>query len=176
MEWEDLSTSPTTPAEQALEPFLFLLEMSLSDPLKLQKFVATVQSLADRFDPASYASYLVDESLPSIGRTSKRERQVLLQTALGDTHVPNFSSFLHARMANIPLVEPTPLEIFGLEKRMSPYVGSGLAIFDMGVDTSFSLKAQLPGPVNSVHTRLRTEARAINQMSYFLRQGLIRVD
>ena len=149
-----------------LGPFILLLQLTFPDPLDQQKFVATLQSHADRFEPSGFAGLLKD-------RPAEEGQRVLMQVALGDTQVPNWNSFLNARLAGLPLIEPSPVEVFGLEAHSAPYTGSGITAFDLGADTSFYVEATLPGEINDVHNELRLDPAALSQMKTFLQEGTI---
>ena len=149
-----------------LGPFILLMQLTFPDPLDQQKFVATLQSPADRFDPSGFASLLKS-------RIAEESQHVLMQVALGDTQVPNWSSFLNARIAGLHLIQPSPVSVFGLASQSTPHFGSGLTAFDLGADTAFSVEATLPGDINDVHNELRLHPAALSQMKTFLQSGTI---
>jgi hypothetical protein len=151
------------------QPFLLVMSGVIPDPLHQQLFVATLQPAFDRFESGSYARYLSDEPLEG----SHPERRVLLQIGLGDVSVPNLGSFLHARLLGVPVVTPSPATPFGLEPAAAPLDGSGLTLWDFGVDHSVYDVADPSGVGNVVHEGVRQEAAAIDQLRRFLDSGRI---
>jgi len=143
--------------------------LSLPDPLDQQKFIATLQPHVDRFDPATYAPFLTRSPLPG----APRDRRVLMQAVLGDTAIPNLSSFLHGRLAGLPLVTPSPRVPFNFEAVPGPFNGSGMTLFDLGEDDSFTQVADFPGSRNRVHDELRFHPAALAQMREFYTTGHI---
>lgn len=148
-------------------PFYTLLEYPLPDPLDRQKFAATLQRHFDRFDPASYAPLVLKEKLPD----SPPDRQILLQIGLGDTEVPNIAAFLHARLLGIGITSPSPLEVFGLRPHPGGQSGSALTLFDFGLDTSFSRRADPNIGENEAHEGVRLLDSAMIQLDAFFRRG-----
>ncbi|MBI3183399.1 MAG: hypothetical protein HYZ28_14775 [Myxococcales bacterium] len=149
--------------------YLFFLELSVPDPLDQQKYIATLQRHFDRMDPATYAAMLVRERLPG-----SPERQVLMQTGLGDTAVPNLGSFLHARLAGLPVLEPSPAVPYRLEGVAAPTGGSAIALYDFGKDVAAIYRDATPAPSdNEVHEGLRRLEPALEQMDRFFREGRI---
>ncbi len=101
-----------------------------------QLFAATMQRSFDRFDPGSFAEYLLTEPLDDAPA-----RPLLFQAGLGDVSVPNLGTFLHARLVGIPLVEPSPAEVYGLETTEGP-APAGLTLIDFGIDLSIYDQAE----------------------------------
>jgi hypothetical protein len=155
------------------ERFLFLLNLSVPDPLDQQKIAAQFQREFDRFDPATYAPYLLSEEVPEGPPNDPAHRRVLLQMGLGDASVPNLGSTLHARFLGVPWVTastvPPP---FGFIVEDAPVEGSGFVGFDFGVDTSAAAVADFPDD-NGVHEGLRRTEAALRQVDAFLNDGVI---
>lgn len=146
------------------DPFLRLLEGSLSDPLDQQKFTASLQEQFDRFDPSTYAPFVLQNPLPQ----SPPDRRVLLQIGLGDRSVPNLGSFLHARLLGIPELSPNPFPVFGLGTVEAPFSGSALALYDFGIDLVDAYAVADPGGEdNEVHESVRLLEAALAQMDAF---------
>lgn len=148
-------------------PFLTFLADSLPDPLDQQKFVALSQTALDRIDPGIYAPLLLEQPLPG-----SRPRRVLMQIGLGDVQVPNTGSFLHARALGLPLLDPAPAPIFGLEPRPGPIEGSAVGLYDLGIDLSVYERAKPPTQENVVHDGLRLRAPALEQLATFFERGV----
>ncbi len=139
------------------------------DPLEQQKLLATYQRPFDRFDPATYARYLLSEKLP--GNPDKR---VLMQAGLGDDSVPNLGTFLHARLAGVPLMRPSPYPAWGLVDAGSGAT-SALELYDFQVGDPNVLyrAADFQPEANGVHTSVRKDARALEQMRRFWEEGTV---
>ncbi len=155
------------------EGFLFFLNLSVPDPLDQQMLTAQLQRGFDRFDPAVYAPYVRDQPLLSGPDNGREGREILLMTGRGDSQVPNLGTFLHARYLGVPWIEPSAIDApFGLQTRTAPHVGSGVYVFDMGVDPSFEREATFPDE-NFVHNDLRSTVESVRQMTAFFADGTI---
>jgi hypothetical protein len=145
--------------------FLLLLDGPLPGSLAKQKFAASLQPQLDRIDPGFWAPRVLADKLPG----SPADRRVLQQAGIGDTQVPNFGSFLHARLLNLPQMSPGPRAIFGLDQAPSPHDGSAFALYDVGQDDAF-YKENKPAPKdNGVHGAVRIRADVLEQMDLFFR-------
>jgi hypothetical protein len=146
------------------EMFLFMLEQSLRDPLDQQKYLATSQVYFDRIDPATYAPFVLQRPLPG----SPADRRVLMQAGLGDVEVPNVGTYFHARALGVPLLAPSPAEVYGLEKKAGPLSGSALSLFDFGVDLKAAYGSAKPAAEpNPVHDTLRFQTSTLQQLNQF---------
>jgi len=155
------------------EGFLFFLDRALPDPLDQQVLTAHLQRGYDRFDPATYAPY-VNAPLPEGPDNGGEGRRVLLQVGRGDAQVPNLGAFLHARYLGVPFVLPSAITPpADLPTTTAPHEGSGIYVFDMGVDPSFEEQANIPPEENVVHDSLRSTREAVAQMRAFLNDGVI---
>ena len=116
-----------------------------------------------------YAKYLLKEKLP--GNTDKH---ILMQAGLCDDEVPNLGTFLHARMAGVPLMQPSPYAAWGLENAQSGAT-SALELYDMGVANpdDFYRVATFQLNENGVHEGVRRDPRAKEQMRLFWESGVI---
>ncbi len=149
--------------------YLDLLTIAIKDPLEQQKFIATLQRHLDRFDPATWASALVREKL-----SGSPDRRVLMQAGLGDASVPNVGTWLHARFAGLPVLEPAPYRPYGLAAVPAPVEGSALAIYDFGIDVEkLNRLADPPLEENPVHEGVRRLTPALEQMKVFFREGRV---
>jgi len=151
---------------------IFMMKFPMPDPLEQQKTVAIMQGQFDRVDPSSYVQYVMSESLPGVPTSIPQNRQVLMQTVLGDVSVPNFASFMTARMMKVPLLMPSPLDIYGVDT-VAEGSANGWSLFDMGYDTSFYEKAT-PSGDNDGHDEMRWLPEAFHQMASFLGAGDLR--
>lgn len=154
---------------QPFAAFLALLMLNDVEALDQQKFAALAQHGFDRLDPFSYAPYVLRERLPG----APTERRVLMRVGIGDASVPNLGTYMHARALGVPLLSvpgeessPTPI---GLERVSSPHDGSGISIYDFGIEAS--TVATPPTEGNVVHDGLRRLEAAKEQLDRFLRPG-----
>jgi hypothetical protein len=149
--------------------YFALLDLSLSDPLEQQKYLATLQRPLDRIDPATWAVHLLDSPLP--GNPDKR---VLMQVGLMDNGVPNVGTFYHARLAGLPVLAPSPRVPWGLEEAPGPLT-SALAVYDfqLGDVDAFYRAADFSPETTIVHEAVRRLPAAKRQVSKFLSTGLV---
>jgi hypothetical protein len=153
--------------------YLAILDFSIVDGLEQQKLIATYQRGFDRFDPAQYGAYILNDDLP-VGPPSQREqKQVLMQVGIGDDQVPNFASWTHARIVGIPVVQPSARDVPLLPTANAPLEGSGLVIWDLGDDDSFYESAQPTTEKTSAHEGVRRRPEAHAQMRRFWHDGII---
>ncbi len=158
---------------QPFERFLFVMELPLPDPLDHQKLAASMQMQFDRIDPATYARFVLRDELPQGPAGQAARRRVLMQCGVGDSHVPNFSSYFHARMLGVPLLAPSARQPWGMQSVDPPLDdGSAMVVYDMGIDDSFAVLAT-PPEVNFLHGTLRFQPQVVEQMDRFLRTGSI---
>jgi hypothetical protein len=148
---------------------LNLLAIAVPDPLEQQKLLATYQRLFDRFEPGSYARYLVTETLPG-----NPEKRVLMQAGLGDDEVPNLGTFLHARLAGVPLMQPSPWAPWGIPNAASGAT-TALELYDLKVGDPNVLyrAADFQPEENGVHNGVRQDPRALEQMKRFWNEGTV---
>lgn len=155
------------------ERFLFLLDLTVPDPLDQQKIAAQFQRAFDRFDPASYAPYILDDEVPFGPPNTPRGRRVMLQMGLGDSSVPNLGTTLHARYLGVPYVKATTVDApFGLDVVAAPHDGSGFVAYDFGVDKDEVLVADFPEE-NGVHEGVRRTEPALRQIDAFFHSGVV---
>jgi hypothetical protein len=153
--------------------FLFLLDVSLPDPMDQQKLAAQMQTHFDRFDPASFAPFVIGQPLPRGPDNGASRRRVLMQMGLGDAQVPNVGSELHARLVGLPLVTPSPKKVWALDSVTAPHEGSGFAVFDLGVSDDYYSTAAPAAEGNLVHDEVRRTPEVIEQIAAFINDGVI---
>ncbi|MBS2028216.1 MAG: hypothetical protein JST54_09955 [Deltaproteobacteria bacterium] len=163
-------THMMTRAKPFGDDFLPFLDLSMPDPLEQQKYMAMMQPQFDRFDPATYAPFVVHAPFPE----TPSDRRVMLQNGLGDDEVPNLGTFLDYRMLQVPLVTPAPAAPFGVQTVAAPYAGSAASLYDFDID----LQAQYAEAVNAVnennvHGTLRGVDAALQQMKKFYADGTV---
>jgi len=150
-------------------PLLGLIEDFAPDPLDTQKFAAQLQTALDRIDSVTYAPCMLSNTYPG----SPAERRVLMEMAMGDSEVPNLATHLHARVLGLGLLEPAPVEIFGLPLETAP-AASALVAHDFGIDLSTVELARPPESSNGVHTEVsRLKATRLQIDAFFQPDGQI---
>lgn len=154
--------------------FLDLLELSMPDRLEQQKLAASLQPVFDFIDPASYTPLVHGAASTFAGKLpqSPARREVLMQLGLGDPQVPNFTTFLHARLLGLELSGPSPVTPWGIRGPGSQQVerSSGLTVYDFGVDWQAIWRDPDPDkPGNAVHDGVRITDASLEQMDRFLR-------
>jgi hypothetical protein len=149
-------------------PFLFLISVKLPDFLDRQKLVTMLQSSMERIDPLTYAPRALAETYPN----SPPARRVLVHIGVGDAAVPNLAAHLHARALGIPLLEPGPRTLAGIEPKPAP-MDSALVEFDFGINPWPDAEARPPplDPSNKVHESVRRLPAAKEQIDRFFRPG-----
>lgn len=146
-----------------------LLNLSVSESLEQQKFLALIQRPLDRLDPASYAAFLQQAPLPG-----NAEKRILMQVGLMDASVPNLGSWLHARLLGLKVLTPSAYVPYGLETATYPAT-SGLQIHDfkLGDVDAYYRQANFPVVKTAVHDTLRGQSSVLRQLNRFFRDGEI---
>lgn len=143
-----------------LTAFFFLLDME--SQYDRRRFESTLQPYFDRIDGAFWARRVFEKPLENA-----RERRVLMQIGLGDVEVPNIGAFIHARALGLPLLEPSPMPVSGLDTVEAPAT-SALSLFDLRVDLNEVYElAQPHGKENRVHEGMRRLSGAMSQLESF---------
>jgi hypothetical protein len=155
---------------EPFNPFLTVINGILDDPLDHQLFAAELQVAFDRFDPATYARYLVAEPLAG----TPEDRAILMQMGIGDVSVPNLGTLLHARLIGVPYTTPSPLEPYGLEPVEPPLTGGpALTMWDYGIPADVYAEARPSDGPNEVHEGVRNEPTMVEQLRAFYATGTI---
>jgi hypothetical protein len=94
-----------------------------------------------------------------------------MQTGFADTQVPDFTAQLHARLMGVPVLEPAPMSLWGLETVSSPAPASAFTYFRYDVDAEFRQTARPAQAGNEVHEGIRRLTAAKDQLDAFLRPG-----
>jgi len=147
--------------------FKLILDGSYADKLDQQVLICVLQSSLDPADGMNLASHLAADPLP--GNPAK---QVLLQIGVGDMQVSNVASAMLARTASWPLLDDSPLAVWGVAQAAGP-LPSALTIWD-----TQETEQPPPGNLNSnvtnqnnAHAGVRELPAAMDQIDHFLRQG-----
>jgi hypothetical protein len=151
-------------------PLFAIMASALREPLSTQAYIAMMAASLDRIDPAVYAPFVRERPFPA----SPAERQVLMQTGLGDSQVPNIGSFLHARALGLSLTAPSARDVFGLTQAAPETLRSAITLFDFGIDEAPYAKGALAP--NKVHDSVRLDPQALDEMRAFVQSGKIQID
>lgn len=158
--------------------------MDFPNELEVKKFVALAQIPFDLVDPVSFAPYLIRGDT-ALGIEAK---QVLMQEALDDASVPNFTSRLQVRTAGVPPMEQLIDDVFGLEAAVDAtggIDGSGYVQYETHVDVvppvgneplmedQHSEIMGEDGEYVSAHSAVARIPAAIAQMDGILNESLI---
>lgn len=158
------------------EGFTFFLDRSVPDPLDQQLLAAQLQRGFDRFDPGTYAPYIIEQPLPEgpdNGVGGGVGRRVLMMYGRGDSQVPNLGTQMHMRLLGLPWVTPNDLpQPFALDAAASPVGGSGAFAVNMGADPSFEAEATFPEET-PVHDGMLSLAEVQALFGTFMREGVI---
>jgi hypothetical protein len=143
-----------------------------SDPRDLQLEMSLLQLVFDPIDSLNWVEHLAQDRLP--GRPDVR---VSLQEAVGDCQVSNMVTEWVARAGDIPVVTPTPREVWGLEPiTAEPPDGTdrnaALLIYDEGYEALAS--GNLPPPEdNGAHATVRKLEVYLEHVGAFMEDGTI---
>jgi len=102
----------------------FLAKRNFPDPRELQLYLALLQSQLDPIDPINFVDHLVSPRFEGRGPL-----RASLHMAVNDSQVNNLVTEWVARTAGVPLLTPSPKEIWGLETveaPLSPELASAL--------------------------------------------------
>ncbi len=154
------------PRARPFEPLLGLVRNSFEsdtdpNPVATEVFIAGLARKMEPIDPGIWAPFVLERKLPK----SPQDRQVLVQTGLADSAVPNVGAFLLARAMKLSQTGPAAAEIPGIPTTTDK-LASGLTTFDFGVDRNQTL-AYAPVPTNDVHEGVRVDPNALTELERF---------
>jgi hypothetical protein len=133
--------------------------------------MALSQHTWDRVDPITYSGRVLQDPYPG----SPPERHVLMQIGIGDHSVNNLASHVNARAMGMPLLDPTPRPIHGLDAATSP-ADDALVVVDFKLATEPGIEARIPTEAekNDVHEGVRRNPRIKQQLdAFFQPDGVI---
>ncbi len=142
------------------------------DPRELQLEMSLLQLVFDPIDSLNWVEHLAKDRLP--GRPPVR---VSLQEAVGDCQVSNMVTEWVARAGDIPLVTPSPREVWGLEQiTAEPPNGTArnaaLLIYDEGYDPLDPGNLP-PDEDNGAHGTVRRLEAYLEHVGAFMEDGTI---
>jgi pimeloyl-ACP methyl ester carboxylesterase len=148
-----------------------IVEQALEEPRERQLAFSIMQMAADPIDPINYARNLVHNRFPG-----RAPMAALVGMAVNDSQVRNLLTEWVARSADLPLVTPSPKEVFGLRQKSAEAPGldepGGFVIYDEEVEPS--PRGNIP-PLedNDTHGTLRYVPAYRTQLGTFLETGKI---
>ncbi len=128
---------------------------AIEDPADRQRLYALSQLWWDPVDPASYVELL-------------GAQPVLLQAAVGDEQVPNFTTEALARAARIPLLEPAALPPPELPTVTVPVADGTAVLAQFDPEVALPAPTNRPAAVTQAHTRPRLWSGARQQAIAFM--------
>ena len=142
------------------------------DPRELQLEMSLLQLVFDPIDSLNWVEHLAKDRLP--GRPPVR---VSLQEAVGDCQVSNMVTEWVARAGDIPVVTPSPREVWGLEQiTAEPPNGTArnaaLLIYDEGYDPLDPGNLP-PDEDNGAHGTVRRLEAYLEHVGAFMEDGTI---
>lgn len=150
----------------------FILENRYEDPLELQLVLSLLQLSFDPVDALSYADRLLLDPMDGLDPL-----ELSLHEAVGDTQVSNLVTHWVARSAGVPLVTPSPLDVWGLETVTAAPPGradlsAALVIYDEGYDPL--PEGNVPPPEeNGAHDSVRRLQVYKDNVGAFLEDGTV---
>jgi len=148
-----------------------VLSAQLQNSLTITKLLALSQGTWDRVDPMTYAPHLLSDPFPK----SPANRHVLMQFGIGDHSVNNLSTHLVARAAGVPLLDPAPRPIWGLEAKAGPLDDALVEVdFKLAVEPGIECRIPTEDEKNDVHEAVRRNAKIRDQLDLFFQpDGMI---
>jgi hypothetical protein len=149
-----------------------LLRSRYPDALEMQLVLSLTQQVFDPADSLNYMAALGDR--PFEGRQRK---QVTLHMAVEDAQVSNMVTEWMARAADMPLVVPSPREVWGLSTETAGPPGrddldSALIIYDEGYEP-YPTGNVAPGFDNGAHETIRDLLSYRENVGTFLEHGVV---
>jgi hypothetical protein len=142
------------------------------DPRDLQLEMSLLQLVFDPIDSLNWVEHLAQDRLPG-----RPEVRVTLQEAVGDCQVSNMVTEWVARAGDIPLVTPSPRDVWGLEGiAAEPPEGTernaALLIYDEGYDPLPAGNLPPEGD-NGAHATVRRLEAYLEHVGAFMEDGTI---
>jgi hypothetical protein len=137
-------------------PFDVVVTDEFPDPWHRQQLYAATQVLWDPVDPASYVDKLAG-------------RAFVWQESIGDEQVPNMTTELLARSANVPIATPNVTSPLALG--MEPLTGAAPVVVQYDPETALPEEENRPAPSTGAHSDPRVWPGCIQQTVHFLGEG-----
>ncbi len=149
-----------------------ILRERFEEPREMQLVMSLVQPLLDAADSMNYVEHLTTDRFPGLPPA-----RVTLHEALWDSQVANLVTHWVARTGGIPLVTPSPVDVWGLPTLSAngetPLdTDSALLIYDLGADPIPPGNVP-PDEDNDTHAQIRNREDYLVHMERFLTDGSI---
>ncbi|PIE17780.1 MAG: hypothetical protein CSA65_07720 [Proteobacteria bacterium] len=149
-----------------------LFELLLPDPRELQLTLAVIQTALDPIDAMNYVPRLTEDRFPG-----RKPMNAALHIAINDSQVDNLVSEWVLRSAKVPVVTPSPKDIWGVDTITAPSPGGAPAGTKSAAFIYDEHKApNPPGNVppkddNRAHNTIRDLAVYQQQVATFIETG-----
>ena len=139
---------------------------------ELQLALSLAQPLLDAADSMNYAPHLVTDRFPGLP-----DVKVVLHEAKEDSQVANLVTHWVARSAGVPLITPSPIDVWGLDTITAEGPGgtdapAALYVYDLGVPAQ-PLTNVPPETDNETHDDVRRRDDYGQHVGRFLEDGTI---
>lgn len=146
-----------------------IVNLAYREPRERQLVFSIIQMILDPIDPINYARHLVYDRYP--GRNPMTAMVIM---AVNDSQVRNLVSEWTARTAGLPLVVPSPKEVYGLTTTSAAGEGlegpGGFFVYDEQVEPS-PLGNLPPAEDNKTHGTLRYVETFRKQLGTYIETG-----
>lgn len=147
------------PRSGLFAPFLLLFQTAYDEPRELAALIASLQTL---WDPGEGAGW--------VGVTDK---DMLIQTGLGDAQVTTIGAQDLARALDATLLTPATRDVFGLEAAEDGFSGSAYVEWDF-TDVPTAPAEAVPADLSTdTHRCVRRELAAQQQLQAFIETGVV---
>lgn len=151
--------------------FSGIVNQAFREPRERQLAFSIIQMMLDPIDPINYSEHLVHDRFPGRGPLA-----ALVVMAVNDSQVRNLVSEWVARTADLPLIVPSPKDVYGLRTKTAEAPGldelGGFVVYDENVTPS-PLGNTPPLEDNDTHGTLRYVPAYRSQLGTFLDTGRI---
>jgi hypothetical protein len=149
------------------EGLLALLEVMYEDWADVSLLMGSLQVLWDVGGPGGYAWFTTQQQLDE----ETPNKEVLIQTAIGDASVPTLGAHIMARAYGARLIEPPVREVWGLDVAEAPFEGSALQELDFGLGEP--IESVPADPTTDPHDLPRVSPEAQAQLVTFFEQAVV---
>ncbi len=155
----------------AFKDLFIAVNLFIREPRDIQKMLMLSQHVWDRMEPMTFAQYLIRNPFP----WQPEDRRHLMHNGVGDHSVNNLASDLLAREVGAPVLEPTPVDIYGVDTVEGPVEGDAQVMFDFNLEVTPGLENRLPAEeeLNNVHEGVRQLDAVHRQIKTFYETGVI---
>jgi pimeloyl-ACP methyl ester carboxylesterase len=148
--------------------FKIIVDGAYPDRVDQQMLIEVLQNHFDPIDGENLSPHALLDPLPG-----SPKKQMLLQMSVNDPSVPNLASEVLARTMGLPLLDDSPLAIYGLDKASAPQ-SSALTVWDTHQIAPPRTNAPLSGAEkNTAHDTIRMLPKLEEQLDRFFRGGTV---